>query len=111
IESKRFINPVFRLFQTELEVVYEEKNRTLDNRDRLTNYALADLLYKRHPYGQQTTIGDTEHLKNPSLVYIQQYFDTWYVPNNMAIFISGDIDIAKTIEIIAEKFSAWESKP
>lgn len=111
IESDRFIDPVFRLFHTELEVVYEEKNRTLDNRDRLSYYALADLLYKNHPYGQQTTIGDAEHLKNPSLVYIQEYFDTWYVPNNMAIFISGDINIDETIELVADKFSRWESKP
>ncbi|MDO9478809.1 MAG: insulinase family protein [Pseudohongiella sp.] len=111
IESTRFINPVFRLFHTELEIVYEEKNRTLDNRDRLSYYALADLLYKNHPYGQQSTIGDAEHLKNPSLVYIQQYFDTYYVPNNMAIFISGDIDINETIALIAEKFSVWQAKP
>lgn len=110
IESQRFVNPVFRMFHTELEVVYEEKNRTLDNRDRLSNYALADLLYPNHPYGQQTTIGDSEHLKNPSLVYIQEYFDTWYVPNNMAIFISGDIDIPETIQLIANKFSSWESR-
>tara|TARA_R110002072_G_scaffold142853_1_gene288474 strand:+ start:37897 stop:40881 length:2985 start_codon:yes stop_codon:yes gene_type:complete len=111
IESKRFVNPVFRLFHTELEVVYEEKNRTLDNRDRLSNYALSDLLYKQHPYGQQTTIGDAEHLKNPSLVYIQEYFDTYYVPNNMAIFISGDIDIDETIQVIADSFSGWQAKP
>lgn len=111
IEADRFIDPVFRLFHTELEVVYEEKNRTLDNRDRISYYALADLLYQNHPYGQQSTIGDSEHLKNPSLVYIQEYFDTWYVPNNMAIFISGDIDIDETIQVISEEFSHWQAKP
>lgn len=111
IEADRFVNPVFRLFHTELEVVYEEKNRTLDNRGRISYYALADLLYKNHPYGQQSTIGDAEHLKNPSLVYIQDYFDTWYVPNNMAIFISGDIDINETMQIISAEFSDWEAKP
>lgn len=111
LESHRFTDPVFRLFHTELEVVYEEKNRTLDNRDRLSSYALAELLYPTHPYGQQTTIGDSEHLKNPSLRYIQDYFDTWYVPNNMAISISGAIDPEETIEIIAEAFSAWEAAP
>ena len=110
LESRRFINPVFRLFHTELEVVYEEKNRTLDNRDRISYYALADLLYKKHPYGQQSTIGDSEHLKNPSLVYIQNFYDTYYVPNNMAIFISGDIDIDQTIKLIADKFSVWQRK-
>ncbi|MCY4357080.1 MAG: insulinase family protein [Gammaproteobacteria bacterium] len=109
IESDRFIDPVFRLFHTELETVYEEKNRTLDNAGRIIGTAVDELLYKVHPYGQQPTIGTVEHLKNPSLVYIQNFFDTWYVPNNMGIFISGDIDIDSTIELIAEKFGHWQS--
>jgi len=111
IESDRFVNPVFRLFHTELETVYEEKNRSLDNGNRIILYATDELLFKRHPYGQQPTIGTVEHLKNPSLVYIQEYFDTYYVPNNMAIFISGDIDIDETINLISDEFSIWESKP
>ncbi|MDX1491868.1 MAG: insulinase family protein [Pseudohongiellaceae bacterium] len=111
VESNRFIDPVFRLFHTELETVYEEKNRSMDNRGRVSYYALGDLLYKVHPYGQQTTIGSAEHLKNPSLVYIHEYFDTYYVPNNMAIFISGDIDIDETISVISDAFGKWEEKP
>lgn len=111
IESDRFVNPVFRLFHTELETVYEEKNRTLDNAARIIGTAIDELLYKVHPYGQQPTIGTVDHLKNPSLVYIQNYFDTYYVPNNMGIFISGDIDIEDTIALIAEKFGHWQSKP
>ena len=110
IESDRFIDPVFRLFHTELETVYEELNRSLDNRDRVILYATDELLYKQHPYGQQPTIGKSEHLKNPSLVYIQNYFDTYYVPNNMAIFISGDIDSEQTIQLISDKFGHWERK-
>jgi len=110
IESDRFINPVFRLFHTELETVYEELNRSLDSRDRVVMTATDELLYKQHPYGQQPTIGIPDHLKNPSLVYIQEYFDNYYVPNNMAIFISGDIDPEQTIALINEKFSHWESK-
>ena len=111
IESDRFVDPVFRLFHTELETVYEEKNRTLDNGGRIIGTAVDELLYKVHPYGQQPTIGTVEHLKNPSLVYIQNYFDTYYVPNNMGIFISGDIDIEATINLIADKFGHWERKP
>ena len=111
IESDRFVNPVFRLFHTELETVYEEKNRTLDNAGRIIGTAIDELLYKIHPYGQQPTIGTVDHLKNPSLIYIQDYFDTYYVPNNMGIFISGDINIDETIELISEKFGHWERKP
>ena len=111
LESDRFIDPVFRIFHTELETVYEEKNRSLDNRGFIIYTALNELMFKEHPYGQQPTIGTVEHLKNPSLVYIQNYFDTYYVPNNMGIFISGDIDTQETIELIAEKFGRWEAKP
>lgn len=111
IESHRFEEPVFRLFHTELETVYEEKNRSLDNKSRVINEAVNNLLFKKHPYGQQPTIGTVDHLKRPSLVFIKEYFDTWYVPNNMAIFISGNIDIDETISLIDEEFSSWQSKP
>ena len=111
VESDRFVDPVFRIFHTELETVYEEKNRSLDNRGFIIYTALNEQLFKNHPYGQQPTIGTVDHLKNPSLVYIQNYFDTYYVPNNMAIFISGDINIDETITLIADKFSHWEAKP
>jgi len=110
IESERFVNPVYRLFHTELETVYEEKNRSLDNKDRVIFFAVLETLYKNHPAGQQRTIGSVEHLKNPSLVNIHKYFNTYYVPNNMAITISGDIAIAETMEIIDRKFSGWERK-
>lgn len=111
VESERFREPVFRLFHTELEVVYEEKNRSLDNPGRISSYALNEQLYRNHPYGQQPTIGLAEHLRNPSLSYIRDYFETWYVPNNMAILISGDIDIRSTIELIAGQFSEWQPRP
>ena len=108
VESERFQNAVFRLFQPELETVYEEKNRSMDNKDRGIRYAVADLLYKKHPYGQQTTIGKVEHLKNPSLENMYSFYNTYYVPNNMAIAISGDIRIDETIALIDEYFSAWQ---
>lgn len=110
VESERFINPVFRLFHTELETVYEEKNRSIDNKSVVISDAVDDLLYKRHQYGQQSTIGTVEHLKRPSLVTIQDYFERYYVPNNMAITISGDINIEEAIAIIDDQFSSWESK-
>jgi predicted Zn-dependent peptidase len=110
IESDRFQSPVFRLFQSELEIVYEEKNQTLDDKDELVYDAIGKLLFKKHPYGQQTTIGEAEHLKNPSLKNIYEFYDTYYVPNNMAICISGDIDIDETIQTLDQSFSIWQKK-
>src|SRR5437588_8407642 len=110
IESERFQNPVFRLFQPELEIVYEEKNRALDNKDAIIEFAANKLLCQKHPYGQQTTIGEVEHLKNPSLKNMYEFFEKNYVPGNMAIVISGDIDAGKTIKLIDRHFSAWKAK-
>lgn len=110
IESDRFVAPVFRLFQTELETVYEEKNGSLDSKGSIISEAVSKLLYKNHPYGQQPTLGTVEHLKNPSLKKMYAFYQTYYVPNNMAIHISGDINSGETIRLIDEHFSRWEPK-
>ena len=88
----RFENPVFRLFQSELETVYEEKNRSMNEPiNSLFEYFLENF-YEGHPYGDQTTLGKTEHLKNPSLSTMYSYFYKYYVPNNMALVLVGDFD-------------------
>ncbi len=111
IEAERFRNPVMRLFHTELEAVYEEKNRGLDNDGSKAWEALFSGLFPNNTYGSQTTIGTIEHLKNPSLTEIKKYFNTYYVPNNMAICLSGDFDPDTAIKMIDAKFSSWKSKP
>ena len=70
-----------------------------------------EVLFKKHPYGQQPTLGLPEHLKNPSIRHIEKFYKTYYVPNNMGIFISGDIDPESTIQVIDTYFSKWVSKP
>ncbi|MHB8519421.1 MAG: M16 family metallopeptidase [Limisphaerales bacterium] len=111
IEAERFRDPVFRLFQPELEIVYEEKNRTLDNKEWIISTAVGKVLYKHHPYGQRSTIGEVEHLKNPSLKNVYRFYETHYVPNNMAITMSGDINIPDTIQLIDRYFSVWKARP
>jgi len=111
IESERFRNPVFRLFHTELEDVYEEKNMSLDRDDDKAWDALLAGLFQKHPYGTQTTIGTVEHLKNPSLKTLKDYYNTKYVPNNMCIALSGDFDPDKMIALIDQKFGGMVSKP
>ena len=104
IENDRFSNLVLRLFHTELESVYEEFNRAQDNDGRLTNYTLMNLLFPTHPNGQQTTLGNPEHLKNPSMVAIHDYFNAYYVPNNFALVLVGDLDFEETIQLIDQSF-------
>lgn len=110
IEAERFRNPILRLFHTELEAVYEEKNISLDNDGRKVFEALLSNLFRKHSYGTQTTIGTVEHLKNPSLVKIRNYYNSYYVPNNMAIILAGDIDPEKTMTWIEAKFGYMKTK-
>ena len=108
IQSDRFQNMVIRGFHTELEAVYEEYNIYLtDDGDKLWK-ALGEKLTPTHPYGTQTTIGTQEHLKNPSITNIKNYFKKWYVPNNVAICMAGDFDMDKTIAIIDQYFGGWK---
>ncbi|MBK1878749.1 M16 family metallopeptidase [Pelagicoccus mobilis] len=109
IESARFTNPVLRLFQPELEIVYEEKNRAMDSKDRLIQEAIFELLYGEHPYGSQTALGSIEHLKRPSLKKIHEFFEAHYVANNMAIALAGDFEAEEAIEVIDKHFSSWKS--
>jgi predicted Zn-dependent peptidase len=110
VEAERFEHPVFRLFPTELEAVYEEKNRSLDNASAILGEELEKDLYKSHPYGIPT-LGTVAHLKNPSLTKMYEFHDTWYVPNNMAIALSGDFDRAQALEIVRRHFGAWPARP
>lgn len=111
IEANRFRTIVPRLFHTELEAVYEEKNRGLDNDYWKSFEALYEAIFDKHPYGTQTVIGTIDHLKNPSITEIKKYFETYYKPNNVAICLSGDLDYDKTIAMIDKYFSGWEPNP
>ena len=100
-----------RLFHTELEAVYEEKNRGLDSDFNKEGEALGASLFPTHPYGTQTTIGTIEHLQNPSITEIRKYFAEYYVPNNVALCLSGDLDFDQTIRVIDKYFGSWQQKP
>lgn len=111
VQAERFKNPVFRIFHTELEAVYEEKNRGLDNDGRKMYETMLATLFPTHNYGQQSTIGTVEHLKNPSLKAIRQFYNEYYVPNNMAIVFAGDFDPDYVIKRIDEQFSYMTARP
>jgi predicted Zn-dependent peptidase len=110
LEYERFEYPVFRLFHTELEAVYEEKNIGLDSDDRQAYEALLHSLFLKHPYGTQTNIGTIEHLKNPSLKKIKEFYNTYYVPNNMALVMVGDFDMDAAIKEIDKTMGKLASK-
>ena len=107
---ERFRNPVFRLFQSELEAVYEEKNM-------YENQMLYDFTrniftetFGEHPYSRDV-IGLAEHLKNPQPSEMQQFFNTYYVANNMSLVLVGDFDIRQARALVESKFGEWRSAP
>lgn len=111
IQADRFENCVIRGFHTELETVYEEKNMSLTRDPRKVYETMLAALFPHHPYGTQTVLGTQEHLKNPSITNIKNYYKQWYVPNNMAICLSGDFDPDRMIATIDKYFGALKPNP
>ena len=109
IFSDRLIDPVYRTFQAELENVFEEYNMYQDNVSTHTRQYLFGKLYEGHPY-ERDVIGKPEHLKNPRLSKLIEFYNTWYVPNNMALIIVGDFDAEATKPMIAETFGRLQQK-
>ncbi|MBI3507620.1 MAG: insulinase family protein [Proteobacteria bacterium] len=108
-EADRFAHPVFRLFQTELETVYEEKNRSLDNAERALNEVFNHALFKDHPYGR-TVLGSIEHLKNPSLAKMYEFYDKHYRPGNMAILLAGSFERGPMLKLLEGTFGKLKAR-
>jgi predicted Zn-dependent peptidase len=111
IYAHRFDRPVFRLFPTELEAVYEEKNTAIDT----TGYELFRTFmrgaFPGHPYGRNDILGEVEHLRRPSLRAMRAYYERYYVPGNMALVLSGDLDPEALLPRIEALFGAWRPGP
>ena len=110
VQAERFREPVLRLFHTELEAVYEEKNIGMDNDGRKVYEVQLAALFPTNNYGQQSTIGTVEHLKNPSLLAIKDFYNKYYVPNNMALVMVGDFKADEVIKKIDAAFAWWKPK-
>lgn len=104
INSERLLNPVFRLFQSELETVYEEKNMYGDFIGGQVMDTLLSRYFSPHPYAYPI-IGSTKNLKNPRLTEMRKFFDDYYVASNMALILSGDFDTETVLPILQKTFS------
>ncbi|WP_347841030.1 insulinase family protein [uncultured Draconibacterium sp.] len=108
--AHRFENPVFRGFQSELETVYEEKNMYSDNPYRaVNNDFIKNMFAEGNPYGR-LILGTTEHLKSPSIKRINEFYDAFYVPSNMALILAGDINPDELKPMIEATFGKWENR-
>lgn len=104
LNSERLLNPVFRLFQSELETVYEEKNMYSDFVGSQAMEKLTARYFAPHPYAYPI-IGSTENLKNPRLTEMRRFFETYYVASNMGLILSGDFQTETVLPLLETSFS------
>lgn len=109
ISSQRFINPVFRSFQAELENVYEEYNRAQDNQGSAIQQFVMSKAFEGHPYSRPI-IGLPDHLKNPRLSRLIDFYNQWYVPENMVLVLVGNINAQQISGRIAASFGRLPKK-
>jgi predicted Zn-dependent peptidase len=107
LQVDRFQDPVIRLFQTELETVYEEKNMAMDNVFYKLFREVYQSFYPNSVYGKQSVLGSVEDLKNPSISKLETYFKDYYVANNMALILVGDFDADFVEQSLSKTFGNW----
>ncbi len=103
LNSERLINPVFRLFQGELETVYEEKNMYADDMLSTAGEHLLSELFGTLPYAYPI-IGSTENLKNPRLSEMRHFYKEYYVGCNMGLVLSGDFNPDDLLPLLERTF-------
>lgn len=110
LNSERFIRPVFRTFQPELETVYEEFNRAQDGQNRQQQDFMLKHIFPGHPYSR-SILGLQEHLKNPRLSQLIKFYNDWYVPENMVLILVGNVKLKEAMGLIKDRFGRLENRP
>ena len=107
LNSHRLVHPVFRLFQGELETVYEEKNMYSDNPAAMVLEQISSKFFAGTPYAYPI-IGSTESLKNPKLSDMRAFYQKYYVASNMGLILSGDINPETLKPVLERTFGSLE---
>ncbi len=103
INSERLLNPVFRMFQSELETVYEEKNMYDNELGSIAFDKVQELYFSPSPYAY-SIIGTTENLKNPRMSEMRAFFDKFYNAANMELVMCGNFNTEKLLPILERTF-------
>jgi predicted Zn-dependent peptidase len=111
LEAERFLNPVFREFHKEKQVILEERRLRTDNSPiGQMIEAFLDTAYTVHPY-QRPVIGYDEDIRNLTREDIQQFFETHYVPSKLTAAIVGDVDPVQVEELARAYFGRYPAQP
>ncbi len=111
LESERFLEPVFREFYQEKQVILEERRLRTDNSPiGKTIEQFLDTAFTTHPY-KRPTIGYNEDIRNLTRDDVQQFFDTYYTPNNLTIAIAGDVNPKQVKKLAKVYFGRFPQQP
>ncbi|MDR0499607.1 MAG: insulinase family protein [Holophagales bacterium] len=111
LESDRIMNPVFREFYSERNVVLEERRQTLESRpEGLIGEAYNAMTWMASPYHWQV-IGWPSDISQVSREQANEFFATYYAPNNITAVLVGDFNTDKAIELIEKYFSRIPANP
>lgn len=111
LESERFLEPVFREFYKEKEVILEERRLRVENSPiGLMIEKFIDAAYKIHPY-RRPVIGYDQDIRNLTPEDVQKFFNTYYVPSNLTIAVVGDVNPTEVKRLAQTYFGRFAAKP
>ncbi|MGB3405151.1 MAG: pitrilysin family protein [Microcoleaceae cyanobacterium] len=110
LESERFLDPVFREFYKEKQVILEERRLRSENSPvgRMLE-GLLDTAFEVHPY-RRPVIGYREDLASLTRQNVQDFFETYYVPNNLTVAVVGDVDPTEVKQLAQTYFGRYPAK-
>ncbi len=111
IYSDVVTNPVFP--ETEFKTLQGRSLVALrqrrDNPNAIANVAYSNLLYgKNHPYGKTLT-GDESSIKALTKAEIENFYATYYRPNNATLIVVGDAEAKTLLPKLETAFANWKS--
>lgn len=109
LESDRFQHAVFRLYYPEIGALLEGLRDDNDVRSRQLAASRRGL-FSGHLYARPTP-GTIATLSRQPFSTMVDYFHTWFVPNNAAIVLAGNIDRDHALNILERAFATWEPRP
>ena len=111
LESERFLEPVFREFYKEKQVILEERRLRTDNSPiGKTIEEFLDTAYTTHPY-KRPVIGYQEDINNLTRDDVKKFFQAYYAPNNLTMAIAGDVDPEEVKTLAQTYFGRFKTKP
>jgi predicted Zn-dependent peptidase len=111
LESERFLEPVFREFYKEKQVILEERRlRTENSAIGQMVEAFASTAFSVHPY-RRPVIGYTEDIKNLSRSDVQKFFDSHYIPSKLTAAVVGDVKAEEVKRLAQIYFGRYKAKP